>query len=138
VRAVAEKRRCLMPKRVISSPKAPKSKFPLSPATLGGKTLYLSGLVSTNERGEIVGKGDIRAQTRQVLERMQSLVEAAGGTLQDVTQTTVYITDLANFAGMNEVYQTYFPVDPPARATVRVDLVNPDFLVEIQSTAVLG
>jgi aminoacrylate peracid reductase len=127
-----------MPKRVISSPKVPKSQFPLSPATLGGKTLYLSGLVSTNERGEIVGKGDIRAQTRQTLENMKSLVEAAGGTLQDVTQATVYITNLANFAGMNEVYQTYFPVDPPARATVRVDLVNPDFLVEIQATAVLG
>ena len=127
-----------MGKRVISSPKAPKSKFPLSPATLAGKTLYLSGLVATNERGEIIGKGDIRAQTRQVLENMKSLVEAAGGVLQDVTQTTVYITDLANFAGMNEVYQTYFPVDPPARATVRVGLVNPDFLVEIQSTAVIG
>jgi reactive intermediate/imine deaminase len=127
-----------MGKRVISSPKVPKSKFPLSPATLGGKTLYLSGLVSTNERGEIVGKGDIRAQTRQTLENMRSLVEAAGGTLQDVTQATVYITNLANFAGMNEVYQTYFPVDPPARATVRVDLVNPDLLVEIQATAVLG
>lgn len=127
-----------MGKRVISSSKAPKSKFPLSPATLGGKTLYLSGLVATNERGEIVGKGDIRAQTRQVLENMKSLVEAAGGTLQDVTQATVYITDLGNFSGMNEVYQTYFPVDPPARATVRVGLVNPDFLVEIQSTAVIG
>jgi aminoacrylate peracid reductase len=127
-----------MGKRVISTPKAPKSKFPLSPATLGGNTLYVSGLVATNERGEIVGKGDIRAQTRQVLENMKSLVEAAGGTLQDVTRTNVYITDLANFAGMNEVYQTYFPVDPPARATVRVDLVNPDFLVEIQGTAVLG
>ena len=126
-----------MGKRVISSPKAPKSKFPLSPATLAGKTLYISGLVASNDRGEIVGKGDIRAQTRQVLENMKSLVEAAGGTLQDVTQTNVFITNLANFGGMNEVYQTYFPVDPPARATIRVDLVNPDFLVEIQGTAVL-
>jgi aminoacrylate peracid reductase len=127
-----------MPKRVISSPKAPQSAFPLSPATLAGKTLYLSGLVSVNESMEIVGKGDIRAQTQQVLERMKSLVETAGGTLHDVTQTTVYITDVANFPGMNEVYQRYFPVDPPARATVRVGLVNPDCLVEIQSTAVLG
>jgi len=91
-----------------------------------------------NERGEVVGKGDIRAQTRQVLENMKSLVEAAGGTLQDVTQTTVYITDLAHYAGMNEVYATYFSADPPARATVRVDLANPDFLVEIQGAAVLG
>jgi len=127
-----------MGKRVISSLKVPKSKLPLSPATLAGTTLYLSGIVATNERGEIVGKGDIRAQTKQVLENVKSLVEAAGGTLLDVTQTTVYITDLANYGGMNEVYQTYFPVDPPARATVRVGLANPDFLVEIQGTAVLG
>jgi 2-iminobutanoate/2-iminopropanoate deaminase len=85
-----------------------------------------------------VGKGDIRAQTRQALENIKALVEAAGGTLMDVTQLTVYLTDLANGSGMNEVYRTYFPVDPPARATVRVDLGHPDFLVEIQGTAVIG
>ena len=57
---------------------------------------------------------------------------------RDVTQTTVYLTDLSNAAGMNEVYRTYFPVDPPARATVRVDLGHPDFLLEIQGTAYIG
>jgi aminoacrylate peracid reductase len=127
-----------MGKRGVSSPRAPKSKLPLSPATLAGNTLSLSGIAATDERGEMVGKDDIRARTRQVLENMKSLVEAAGGTLQDVTQTSVYITDPANYAGMNEAYQTYSPVDPPARATVRAGLANPDFLVEIQGSAVLG
>lgn len=127
-----------MPKKVIRSPKVADSSLPISQATLAGNVLYLYGAVAFDERGQIVGKGDIRAQTRQALENIKALVEAAGGTLMDVTQLTVYITDLANSAGMNEVYRTYFPVDPPARATVRVDLGNPDFLIEIQGTAVIG
>ena len=127
-----------MPKQVIRSPKVASSSLPISQATLAGNVLYLCGAVSFNEREEIVGKGDIRAQTRQALENIKALVEGAGGTLLDVTQTTIYLTDLANSAGMNEVYRTYFPVDPPARATVRVDLGHPDFLIEIQGTAVVG
>jgi reactive intermediate/imine deaminase len=127
-----------MPKKVIHSPKVAESKLPLSQATLAGNVLYIGGAVAHNARGQLVGKGDIRAQTKQALENIKALVEAAGGTLLDVTRTTVFLTDLANYAGMNEVYGTYFPVDPPSRATVRVDLANPDFLVEIQATAVLG
>ncbi len=127
-----------MAKRVIRSPKVAESTLPISQATLAGNVLYLYGAVAFNERGELVGKGDIRAQTGQALENIKALVEAAGGTLRDVTQTTVYLTDLSNAAGMNEVYRTYFPVDPPARATVRVDLGHPDFLIEIQGTAHIG
>jgi len=55
----------------------------------------------------------------------------------DVTTTTVYLTDLANSVGMNEIYRTSFPVEPPAWATARVDLGHPDVLIEIQATAVL-
>jgi reactive intermediate/imine deaminase len=127
-----------MPKKVIQSPRVAGTTLPLSQATLAGNVLYTYGAVAFNERGEIVGKGDIRAQTKQALENIKALVEAAGGTMLDVTSTTVYLTDLANSAGMNEVYRTYFPVDPPARATVRVDLGHPDFLIEIQATAVVG
>ena len=127
-----------MPKTVIRSPKVADSSLPISQATLAGNVLYLYGAVAFNERGELVGKGDIRAQTRQALENIKALVEAAGGTMHDVTQTTVYLTDLSNAAGMNEVYRTYFPVDPPARATVRVDLGHPEFLIEIQGTAHIG
>lgn len=127
-----------MPKKVIRSPKVSESALPLSQATLAGNVLYIGGAVAHDARGQLVGKGDIRTQTKQALENIKALVEAAGGTLLDVTRTTVYLTDLANYAGMNEVYGTYFPVDPPSRATVRVDLANPEFLVEIQATAVLG
>jgi reactive intermediate/imine deaminase len=127
-----------MPKKVIHSARVAGTTLPLSQATLAGNVLYTSGAVAFNERGEIVGKGDIRAQTKQALENIKALVEAAGGAMLDITSTTVYLTDLANSAGMNEVYRTYFPVDPPARATVRVDLGHPDFLIEIQATAVIG
>jgi len=127
-----------MPKQVIYTPKVAKSTLPLSQATLAGNLLFIGGAVATNEHGEIVGKGDIRTQTRQALENIKALVETAGGTMRDVTRTTVYLTDLANYAGMNEVYRTYFPIEPPARATVRVDLANPDFLIEIEATAVVS
>jgi len=127
-----------MPKKVIQSPKVAPTTLPLSQATLAGNTLYLFGAVAFDAHGQLVGKGDIRAQTAQALENMKAVVEAAGGTLRDVTQTTVYLTDFANAAGMNEVYRTYFPADPPARATVRVGLGHPDMLIEIQGVAVIG
>jgi reactive intermediate/imine deaminase len=127
-----------MPKKVIRAPGVADSSLPLSQATLAGNTLYIGGAVAHDARGELVGRGDIRAQTRQALENIKALVECVGGTLQDVTRATVFLTDLANYGGMNEVYGSYFPVDPPARATVRVDLANPDFLVEIEATAVIG
>jgi len=126
-----------MPNKVIHSPKVAESKLPLSQATLAGNVLYIGGAVAHDARGQLVGRGDIRAQTMQALENIKALVEAAGGTLLDITRTTVYLTDLANYAGMNEVYGTYFPVEPPSRATLRVDLANPEFLVEIQATAVV-
>jgi len=127
-----------MPKQVIRTPKVPESKLPLSQATLASNTLFVGGAVALNERGEIVGKGDIRVQTRQALENIKALVEAAGGTMWDVTHARVYLTSRAHYDGMNEVYGTYFPVEPPVRATLVVGLANPDFLVEIEATAVLG
>jgi len=127
-----------MGKKVIYTEKLAKPVAPYSQATLAGNTLFIAGTVATNSKGEIVGKGDIKAQTRQTLENIKAVIEAVGGTMRDVTRTTVYLTDFSNYAGMNEVYKTYFPSDPPARATVRADLVSPDFLIEIEATAVLG
>jgi len=128
-----------MAKSILSSPKIAKVPgAPYSAGTKVGNLLFTAGMVSLNEKGELVGRGDIRAQTRQVLENVKAIVEAGGGTMANIAKTTVYITDLANFAAMNEVYKTYFSSDPPARATVKADLVNKDFLVEIDAFAVLG
>lgn len=128
-----------MAKTVISSDKIARVPgAPYSGGTKAGNMVFASGMLALNAKGEIVGRGDIAAQTRQVLDNLKVIIEAGGAKMSDVTKTTVYITDLANFAGMNEVYKTYFPNDPPARATVKADLVNKDFLVEIDAIAVIG
>ena len=127
-----------MAKSIISSPKiATVPGAPYSPGTKAGNLVFVAGMLALDASGQIVGRGDIAAQTRQALDNVKAIVEAGGGRMSDITKTTVYITDLANFAAMNEVYKTYFPSEPPARATVKADLVNPDFLVEIEAIAVI-
>lgn len=126
-----------MAKQIISTPKVATPPAPISMATKSGELVFVAGIVALDETGELVGEGDVKAQTRQVIENIKELVSAAGGTLLDVTKTTVYITDFANYAGMNEVYREYFANEPPARATVRADLFNPQLLVEIDAIAVV-
>jgi len=129
----------IMAKIVISSDKVAKVPgAPYSACTKSGNLVFVSGMVSLNAKGEIVGRGDIRAQTKQVLDNVQAVIEAAGAKMSDIAKTTVFITDLANLVAYNEVYKTYFPNDPPARATVKADLVNKDFLIEIDAFAVIG
>jgi reactive intermediate/imine deaminase len=128
-----------MAKTIISSDKIAKVPgAPYSACTKAGNLVFVAGMVALDAKGEIVGRGDIRAQTRQVLDNVQAVIEAAGAKMSDIAKTTVYITDLANFAAMNEVYKTYFASDPPARATVKADLVNKEFLVEIDAFAVVS
>jgi aminoacrylate peracid reductase len=128
-----------MSKSIISSPKiATVPGAPYSPGTKAGNMVFVAGMLALDDGGQIVGRGDIAAQTRQVLENVKAIVEAGSGRISDIVKTTVYITDMANFAAMNEVYKTYFSSEPPARATVKADLVNRDFLVEIDAIAVIG
>jgi len=128
-----------MAKSIITSPKiATVPGAPYSPGTKAGNLVFVAGMLALDANGQIVGRGDIGAQTRQVLDNVKAIVEAGGGRMSDITKTTVYITDMANFATMNELYKSYFPSEPPARATVKADLVNKDFLVEIDAIAVVG
>jgi reactive intermediate/imine deaminase len=128
-----------MGKTIITSDKVAKVPgAPYSAGTKAGNLVFVSGMLALNAKGELVGPRDITAQTRQTLDNVKAIVEAAGGKMTDIAKTTVYITDMANFAAMNEVYKTYFPSEPPARATVKADLVKPDFLVEIDAFAVIG
>jgi len=128
-----------MPKSIISSPKiATVPGAPYSPGTKAGNMVFVAGMLALDAGGQIVGRGHIAGQTRQALENVKAIVEAGGGRMSDIVKTTVYITDMANFAAMNEVYKTYFSSEPPARATVKADLVNKDFLVEIDAIAVIG
>lgn len=126
-----------MTKEVVSAPKVATPPAPISMATKAGNLVFVAGIVALDASGNTVGDGDIKAQTCQVLENIRELVGAAGGTLSDVTKTTVYLTDFGNYASMNEVYREYFAKAPPARATVKVELFNPRFLVEIDAIAVV-
>ncbi len=111
---------------------------PYSPGVRAGNTVYVSGIVALDADGNTVGVGDVKAQTRHVLEAIKAVVEAAGGSMEDIAFNQIFLSDLADYAGMNEVYRAYFPTDPPARYCIRADLVKPEFLVEIASTAHIG
>lgn len=108
---------------------------PLTPAIRAGDVLYVSGQVPRDASGAI--PEGIEAQTRMVLDKLRSLVEEAGGTLDDVVKTTVFLTSRADFAGMNRVYAEYFPSQPPARSTIECGLMI-DIRVEIECVAHLG
>lgn len=110
---------------------------PYSWATKVSNLIFVAGQAALDPTGNLVGEGDIRAQTVQTLENIKLTLEAAGATMADVVKTTIYLTDIANYAGMNEVYRRYFPVDPPARATLLTGLVVEGLLVEIEAIAVL-
>lgn len=127
-----------MPKTPIVPPGSPPPLAPYSPGTMAGRTVYVSGMLALDTNGKLVGAGDVRAQTRAVLESVRSVVEAAGGTLADVAYNAIFLKDLADYAAMNEVYREYFPSEPPARYCIRADLVRAEFLVEISSIAHLG
>ena len=103
-----------------------------------GNTLFMSGLIARNGKDNTPMKGDMAAQTRAVLDNGAAVLKAAGFAYSDVVASRIYLTDQAAFADMNKVYQTYFPTDPPARATVKALLTSPDYSVEITMVAVKG
>lgn len=116
----------------------PRIDIPISPAVKAAGLVYTSGMLGTDpETGKLVG-GGIGPQTRQTLENLKRTLEAAGSGLGKVLKATVFITDKANFAAMNDVYRQYFPVDPPARSTVECALMLEGGLVEIELVAVVG
>ena len=111
---------------------------PYSPGVRAGDTVYISGILPMDTTGGTVGEGDVRAQTRCVIEAIKSVVVAAGGALSDVAFNQIFLADLGDYAAMNEIYKEYFGTNSPARYCIRADLVKPEFLVEISSTAYLG
>src|SRR5262245_43269787 len=108
---------------------------PYSTAVKAGGLIYLSGTLSQDASGALVGRGDIGAQTRRTLERMQATLTAAGSSLRQVLSVSVYLTSAGDFQAMNDVYRTFFPKDPPTRTTVVTDLVLEGALIEISMIA---
>ena len=122
-------------KTPISSPLAPKAIGPYSPAVRAGQLLFVSGQVALNPTTGSLVSGDIRTETRQVMENIRALLDAAGLDFSSVVRTTVFLADMNDFAAMNEVYGTYFGQPYPARATVQVSRLPRDARVEIDVIA---
>lgn len=104
-----------------------------------GNHIYVAGMLATDPYdGSIVGVGDIASQTRRVLDSVKEVIETAGGTMDDVVFNQIFLRDLADYDRMNSVYVQYFPNLLPARFCVKVEMVKPEFLVEIVTTAVVS
>jgi 2-iminobutanoate/2-iminopropanoate deaminase len=121
-----------MVKKVITLPDAPK--LPFSLAIRAGDYVFVSGQIGhiDAQEGEVKG---IEAQVKQCLENMKKVLVAAGSSLDDVVKVTVFLRNEKDFTKMNEVYQSYFTKDQPARSTVIAGLVLPSMLIEIDCIA---
>lgn len=124
-----------MPKTSIIPQGSGKPLAPFVPGSLADGILYVSGTLPFDKDNNVVYVGDPEAQTRHVLEIIKSVVETAGGTMDDVTFNMIMITDWAHYAAVNKVYAEYFPGEKPARYCIQCGLVKPDALVEIATIA---
>ena len=122
-------------RRTVLTDRAPKPSGPLSQAVIAGDTIYVAGQVAVAPRTGKAVEGGFEAQAVQVFENMTAIVEAAGATLSDVVRVNVYLSDLGNFAKMNEIYRRYFREDYPARTTVGAQLLGV-YLIEVDCIAV--
>ena len=113
------------------------SNAPVSDCVRAGKQVWLVAIAEDPATGEIV-RGDILIQTRRTLDNLKSAMIAAGGTLADITQVQIFLTDKEDAAGMNAVYREYFSEPYPVRATVIAGLLAEGLKVEVLATGVLG
>ncbi|QGH59548.1 pyrimidine utilization protein C [Serratia proteamaculans] len=127
-----------MPKTIITPPGTGKPLAPFVPGTLADGVVYVSGTLAFDQNNNVVHVGDAAAQTRHVLETIKSVIETAGGCMDDVTFNSIFLTDWQNYAAINQVYAEYFPGDKPARYCIQCGLVKPDALIEIATVAHLG
>ena len=103
-----------------------------------GQVLHISGHVSQNAEGNTVGRGDMSAQTRQVLENIRGVLHSVGGTMDDIAKVTVFVTDVAEIAEIHAVRAEFFRKPYPASTLVQVaQLIDPDWLIEIEAVAVI-
>ena len=124
---------------VVSTSHAPRAIGPYSQAVIveAARCIYCSGQIPLDpQTGELVGGGDVGQETHRVMQNLAAVLKAAGVSLGAVVKTTIYLTDLANFAAVNQVYATYFRDTPPARATVQVAALPRGAQVEIDAVAV--
>ena len=123
-------------REVISTPGAPSSPL-YSQAVKAGQHIYLSGLVGINvSTGKLAGS-TIQEQTRQALLNCETILRAAGATLEDIVEVGVLLTNPTDFTGMNDEYATWFPADPPTRYVAKLGVEIPGVLVSMRMTALV-
>ncbi|MGO3570140.1 MAG: pyrimidine utilization protein C [Serratia grimesii] len=127
-----------MPKTIITPPGTGKPLAPFVPGTLADGVVYVSGTLAFDKDNNVVHVGDAAAQTRHVLETIKSVIETAGGNMDDVTFNAIFLTDWQNYAAVNQVDAEYFPGDTPARYCIQGGLVTPAALIEIATVAHIG
>lgn len=120
--------------RIVTTENAPKAIGPYSQAIEQHGRLYTSGQIPLRADGTMV-EGDIKAQTEQVLQNLQAVLEAGGSSLLNAIKTTIYLVDMADFEAVNEVYAAYFKEHRPARSTVAVSALPKGARVEIECIA---
>lgn len=122
-------------RKTIRTDSAPQAIGPYSQAIEANGFLFVSGQIAIDPWSGQIMTGDAREQTKRVMENGKAILEAAGSSLQQVIKTTIYLKNIGDFAGVNEVYGGYFESDPPARTTVEVSRLPKDVLVEIDFIA---
>ncbi len=124
-----------MTKTIVHTDNAPQPVGRYSQAVKVGNLLFVSGQLPINpDSGKLI-TGNFKERTRQVLNNLKNIIEAAGSNMNKVVKTNVYLTDLSNFAEVNEVYSEFFPSDPPARAAVQISKLPLDTDIEIECIA---
>jgi 2-iminobutanoate/2-iminopropanoate deaminase len=126
-------------REVVSTPAAPKAVGPYSQGIKAGDFIFTAGEAGVDPATGRLVEGGIAAQTRKALENIQTILEAAGSSLQRVVRCGVFLADVADFQAMNAVYAEFFPADkaPPARTTVQAGKLPMGALVEIDAVALL-
>jgi len=128
-----------MTKSIVLTTEAPAPIGPYNQAIMAnGSFLFTAGQVPIDPHSGQVVQGDIKTQTRLVLNNLQAILDKAGCTFEDVVKTTVFLKEMNEFAGMNEVYAEFFKTDPPARSTVEVARLPRDVRIEIEAIAVVN
>jgi 2-iminobutanoate/2-iminopropanoate deaminase len=122
-----------MQKQAVTTPKVPQPSNPFSLAVKANGLLFVSGQVGKDASGQIVG--DFSAQTRQSLENLKAIIEAAGSSMDAVMKVTIYVTDISRMPELNAVYKEYFSGVLPARATVEVSNLGLNAEVELDAIA---
>lgn len=124
-------------KEIIHTDKAPQAVGPYSQAVKVGNMAFISGQIPINpDNGQLI-HGNIASQTRQVLDNLQAVVTACGSNLENVVKVTIYLTDMDNFATVNEIYGEYFHSNPPARACVEVSKLPKNVSVEMDAIVIV-